>query len=91
MVVTVAIILLTSLDPFKDPILVDWDSNLHLELEKNSLRLPPLGWIKINADAAIMKSNNARVAGVIRDHKGKFILAYGKNGHHRDIAGNQAD
>ncbi|XP_020677838.1 uncharacterized protein LOC110096301 [Dendrobium catenatum] len=47
---------------------------------------PPKDWIKINVDASLLSSNLAGVGGVFRDHKGRFIRAFGKNGAHWDIA-----
>ncbi|XP_020702481.1 uncharacterized protein LOC110114070 [Dendrobium catenatum] len=47
---------------------------------------PPTGWIKLNVDASILSNNVAGFGGVIRDEKGIFLLAFGINIMHWDIA-----
>ncbi|XP_020704050.1 uncharacterized protein LOC110115218 [Dendrobium catenatum] len=47
---------------------------------------PPTGWIKLNVDASILSNNVAGFGGVIRDEKGRFLLAFGINIMHWDIA-----
>ncbi|KAI0502609.1 hypothetical protein KFK09_017564 [Dendrobium nobile] len=47
---------------------------------------PPIGWIKLNVDASILSNNVAGFGGVIRDEKGRFLLAFGINIMHWDIA-----
>ncbi|KAI0513446.1 hypothetical protein KFK09_009467 [Dendrobium nobile] len=67
------------------PYLTNWGSNL-LRESKSTWCPPPKDWIKINIDASLLSSNLAGVGGVFRDHKGRFISAFGKNGIHWDIA-----
>ncbi|KAH0453117.1 hypothetical protein IEQ34_017441 [Dendrobium chrysotoxum] len=45
---------------------------------------PPPGWIKVNLDASLIKSNNGGIGGVFRDWKGRFLLAFGVNCIHWD-------
>ncbi|KAI0488489.1 hypothetical protein KFK09_028322 [Dendrobium nobile] len=47
---------------------------------------PPKDWMKINVDAALLRSNCAGVVGIFRDHKGRFILAFGEKKIHWDIS-----
>ncbi|PKU82253.1 Putative ribonuclease H protein [Dendrobium catenatum] len=47
---------------------------------------PPPGWIKINVDGALMKNNRARIGGVARDDKGRFLLAFDNPLQHWDAA-----
>ncbi|XP_020676031.2 uncharacterized protein LOC110095008 [Dendrobium catenatum] len=65
--------------------LTNWGTNL-LRESKSTWCPPPKDWIKINIDASLLSSNLAGVGGVLRDHKGRFISAFGKNGIHWDIA-----
>ncbi|PKU85645.1 Putative ribonuclease H protein [Dendrobium catenatum] len=52
----------------------------------NSWHPPPPGWIKINVDAALKSNNMAGVGGVVRDDKGRFLLAFGADFVHWDIS-----
>ncbi|KAL0925329.1 hypothetical protein M5K25_003650 [Dendrobium thyrsiflorum] len=63
----------------------NWDANL---LRESALtwRPPPLDWIKINVDATLQRSYNAGIGAIIRDHKGRFLYAFGKNFKHWDIS-----
>ncbi|KAL0918988.1 hypothetical protein M5K25_011047 [Dendrobium thyrsiflorum] len=45
---------------------------------KNSWHPPPPRWIKLNVDASPLQNNQAGIAEVIRDHKGIFIMDFGK-------------
>ncbi|XP_020693471.1 uncharacterized protein LOC110107537 [Dendrobium catenatum] len=47
---------------------------------------PPLGWIKINFNGSLRRNNSAGVGGVVRDHKGRFLLAFGNSLQHWDAA-----
>ncbi|XP_020679509.1 uncharacterized protein LOC110097477 [Dendrobium catenatum] len=47
---------------------------------------PPPNWIKINVDAALLKSYKAGIGGVVRDSEGRFLLAYGHSCTHWDIS-----
>ncbi|KAI0488518.1 hypothetical protein KFK09_028352 [Dendrobium nobile] len=46
---------------------------------------PSKDWIKINVDASLFRSHCAGVGGIFRDHKGRFILAFGEKRIHWDI------
>ncbi|KAL0922839.1 hypothetical protein M5K25_006866 [Dendrobium thyrsiflorum] len=48
-------------------------------------RPPPIDWIKINVDATLQESYNAGRGAIIRDHKGRFICAFGKHLKHWDV------
>ncbi|KAI0530979.1 hypothetical protein KFK09_000528 [Dendrobium nobile] len=61
------------------------DVNQHMLLEK-IWHPPPPGWIKINLDASLLRSNKGGTGGVIRDCKGRLLLAFGKPCIHWDIA-----
>ncbi|KAL0910886.1 hypothetical protein M5K25_018983 [Dendrobium thyrsiflorum] len=54
----------------------NWDANLLRESEL-TWRPPPLDWIKINVDATLQRSYNANIGAIIRDHKGRFLYAFG--------------
>ncbi|KAL0918959.1 hypothetical protein M5K25_011011 [Dendrobium thyrsiflorum] len=47
------------------------------KLFSHSWHPPQPGWIKVNIDAVLLKSNEASVAGVFWDHKGRLLLAFG--------------
>ncbi|KAI0519669.1 hypothetical protein KFK09_007123 [Dendrobium nobile] len=47
---------------------------------------PPKDLMKINVDPSLLSSNLAGIGGIFRDHKGRFIIAFGKNKVHWDIA-----
>ncbi|KAL0906183.1 hypothetical protein M5K25_024657 [Dendrobium thyrsiflorum] len=47
------------------------------ELSLSVWHPPPPEWVKVNVDATILRSNEAGVGGVFRDHKGKFLSAFG--------------
>ncbi|KAI0496442.1 hypothetical protein KFK09_022759 [Dendrobium nobile] len=67
------------------PYLTSWGTNL-LRESQISWCPPPKDWIKVNVDASLLSCNSAGIVGVFRDHKGRFISAFGKNGAHWDIA-----
>ncbi|KAI0496460.1 hypothetical protein KFK09_022777 [Dendrobium nobile] len=67
-----------------NPIEKNWNTN-QLLLSK-SWCPPPEGWIKLNVDVTLSKSNMAGIAGLLRDRKVRMICAYGRNLFHRDIA-----
>ncbi|PKU73176.1 hypothetical protein MA16_Dca021367 [Dendrobium catenatum] len=64
--------------------LVNWDASLLRESE-TSWHPPPLDWIKINVDASLLDSNLASIGVVVRDSKGRLLLAFGKKKLHWDI------
>ncbi|KAI0488528.1 hypothetical protein KFK09_028363 [Dendrobium nobile] len=61
-----------------------WNANQHM-LSPYSWHPPPPGWIKINIDAALHCSYKAGIGGILRDHKGRMLLAYGFSLVHWDI------
>ncbi|KAL0925444.1 hypothetical protein M5K25_003776 [Dendrobium thyrsiflorum] len=46
---------------------------------------PPPEWIKLNVDASLLPSYKAGIGGVLRDLKGRFLLAFGKSFIHWDV------
>ncbi|XP_020675094.1 uncharacterized protein LOC110094246 [Dendrobium catenatum] len=66
------------------PYLSNWGTNL-LRESCVSWCPPPKDWMKINVDASLLRSNYAGVGGIFRDHKGRFILAFGEKKIHWDI------
>ncbi|XP_020674415.1 uncharacterized protein LOC110093772 [Dendrobium catenatum] len=62
----------------------NWDAN-QLWLF-STWHLPPPGWIKINIDAALMRNHSARIGGVARDEKGRFLIAFGNHSLHWDVS-----
>ncbi|XP_028556733.1 uncharacterized protein LOC114581213 [Dendrobium catenatum] len=67
------------------PYLANWGTNLLSEFQNTWC--PPLkDWMKINVDASLLSSGLAGIGGVFMDHKGRFILVFGKNKVHWDIA-----
>ncbi|KAL0917892.1 hypothetical protein M5K25_012995 [Dendrobium thyrsiflorum] len=71
--------ILTKLNPFSG----HWGA-FQRQLSTSSWHPPPPGWIKVNVDATIRRSNVAGVGGVIRDHKGRFLCSFGYNCVHWD-------
>ncbi|KAI0492143.1 hypothetical protein KFK09_026409 [Dendrobium nobile] len=67
------------------PHLSCWGANLPRE-SQSTWCPPPKDWIKINVDASLLRSNLAAVGGILRDHKGRLISAFGKTGSHWDSA-----
>ncbi|XP_020679264.2 uncharacterized protein LOC110097315 [Dendrobium catenatum] len=61
-----------------------WDVNQSPRLF-NTWHPPPPGWLKINVDATLSSSYKAGVGGIIRDCKGRFLLAFGNTCIHWDI------
>ncbi|KAL0906295.1 hypothetical protein M5K25_024778 [Dendrobium thyrsiflorum] len=61
-----------------------WDVNQLMLL--NRWHPPPPDWIKVNVDASLLPSYKAGIAGVFRDHKGRFLLAFGHRCVHWDIS-----
>ncbi|KAL0910007.1 hypothetical protein M5K25_020928 [Dendrobium thyrsiflorum] len=51
----------------------------------NSWHPPPPKWIKVNIDASLLDSYRAGIGGVLRGHKGRFLLAFGFSCIHWDI------
>ncbi|KAI0510379.1 hypothetical protein KFK09_010980 [Dendrobium nobile] len=47
---------------------------------------PPPDWIKVNVDASLLPSYKTVIGGVLRDSKGKFLMAFGKKYVHWDIS-----
>ncbi|KAI0522478.1 hypothetical protein KFK09_004857 [Dendrobium nobile] len=67
------------------PHLSCWGANLPRE-SQSTWCPPPKDWIKINVDASFLRSNLAAVGGILRDHKGRLISAFGKTGSNWDSA-----
>ncbi|XP_028555291.1 uncharacterized protein LOC114580808 [Dendrobium catenatum] len=53
-----------------------WDANQPLRLS-NTWYPPPPDWLKINVDASLDSSYRAGMGCVIRDSKGRFLMAFG--------------
>ncbi|KAI0492159.1 hypothetical protein KFK09_026425 [Dendrobium nobile] len=66
--------------------LENWVVNQSYGLSSNRWQPPPPDWIKINLDASIKKNYEAGIGGVVRDCKGRFLLAFGMKKTHWDIA-----
>ncbi|KAI0499520.1 hypothetical protein KFK09_017724 [Dendrobium nobile] len=47
---------------------------------------PPPGWIKINVDASLRGNYEAGIGGIVKDSRGRFLLAFGRKKIHWDIA-----
>ncbi|PKU76469.1 hypothetical protein MA16_Dca001072 [Dendrobium catenatum] len=73
-----------------NPLIASWGANLSREFQ-TVWHSPPLGWIKINVDAALLPSYNAGIGGCIRDDKGRLLIAFGKKRMHWDIANLELD
>ncbi|XP_028548456.1 uncharacterized protein LOC110097081 [Dendrobium catenatum] len=61
-----------------------WDANQRLL--SSHWYPPPPGWIKINIDGTLKKNNRAGIGGVVRDDKGRFLLAFSNPILHWDAA-----
>ncbi|XP_028555252.1 uncharacterized protein LOC110110727 [Dendrobium catenatum] len=75
---------LTMVSNFINIHLKNWDTN-QLMLS-SSWCPPPTGWIKINIDASLKSNYLAGIGGVIRDDKGRSLLAFGTHYLHWDIS-----
>ncbi|KAL0903259.1 hypothetical protein M5K25_027621 [Dendrobium thyrsiflorum] len=62
----------------------NWDANQNSLF--NHWHPPPPDWIKVNVDAALLPNNKAGIAAVFRDHKGRFLLAAGRDIIHWDAS-----
>ncbi|KAL0911972.1 hypothetical protein M5K25_017912 [Dendrobium thyrsiflorum] len=71
--------------PFVIPISNNWETNRQSMLSKFWFP-PPLNWIKLNVDASLLNSNEDSIAVVLRDHKGRFLLAYGRKFMYWDVS-----
>ncbi|XP_028552555.1 uncharacterized protein LOC110095510 isoform X2 [Dendrobium catenatum] len=65
--------------------LSNWGTSL-LRESRESWCPPPKDWMKINVDASLLRSNCSGIGGIFRDYKGRFIIAFGENKIHWDIA-----
>ncbi|KAL0912936.1 hypothetical protein M5K25_016358 [Dendrobium thyrsiflorum] len=63
----------------------NWGTNQPPRLS-NFWHPPPPKWLKINIDGSLRKSLIAGVAGVVRDCKGRFLMAFGCGYVHWDCA-----
>ncbi|KAI0488426.1 hypothetical protein KFK09_028257 [Dendrobium nobile] len=66
------------------PYLSSWGTNL-LRESSNTWCPPPKDWIKINLDASLLTSYLGGIGGVVRDHRGRLISAFGKKKIHWDV------
>ncbi|KAL0906121.1 hypothetical protein M5K25_024586 [Dendrobium thyrsiflorum] len=66
-------------------VLGNWGTNQSSSL-LNFWYPPPPNWLKINIDGALAKLGKSGVGGVVRDGKGRFLLAYGSGCVHWDSA-----
>ncbi|XP_020673022.1 uncharacterized protein LOC110092705 [Dendrobium catenatum] len=64
----------------------NWVVNQSLGLSLSKWQPPPLDWIKINLDASLKGNYEAGIGGIVRDCKGRFLLAFGRKKMHWDIA-----
>ncbi|KAL0922757.1 hypothetical protein M5K25_006772 [Dendrobium thyrsiflorum] len=78
-------ILSQSIQPYLYPICQNWDTNQHHMLSYNWYP-PPTYWIKLNVDASLLHFKLAEIHGVVCDHRGRFLLAYGKKLVHWDVS-----
>ncbi|PKU74895.1 Putative ribonuclease H protein [Dendrobium catenatum] len=62
------------------------DDNQPVRLFNVFWRPPPPNWIKVNVDASLFSSYKAGIGGVFRDHRGRFLMAFGKKLTHWDIS-----
>ncbi|XP_020672715.1 uncharacterized protein LOC110092485 [Dendrobium catenatum] len=64
----------------------NWVVNQPFGLSFDKWQPPPPGWIKINIDASLKGNYEADIGGIVRDCKGRFLLAFGRKKMHWDIA-----
>ncbi|XP_028550871.1 uncharacterized protein LOC114579679 [Dendrobium catenatum] len=64
---------------------VYWETNQLSQLLSHWFP-PPTEWVKLNIDAAVKSNYDARIGGVLRDHKGRFLCAFGIKHKHWDSA-----
>ncbi|KAL0906170.1 hypothetical protein M5K25_024641 [Dendrobium thyrsiflorum] len=62
-----------------------WDSSQLLQLN-SYWHPPPPEWIKLNIDASLVSNYIGGIGGVFRDHRGRFLYAWGVNCLHWDAA-----
>ncbi|XP_028556870.1 uncharacterized protein LOC114581249 [Dendrobium catenatum] len=62
-----------------------WDVNQPSRLSLSHWYPPPPDWHKVNVDATLLSNYKAGIGGIFRDHKGRFLLAFGKPYIHWDI------
>ncbi|KAL0907730.1 hypothetical protein M5K25_022162 [Dendrobium thyrsiflorum] len=62
-----------------------WGVNQPDRVLKNSWQPPPPEWIKVNVDVCLKPMYKPSIGGVFRDHKGRFLLAFGFGRLHWDI------
>ncbi|KAL0911907.1 hypothetical protein M5K25_017843 [Dendrobium thyrsiflorum] len=63
----------------------NWGTNQPPRLS-NFWHPPPPKWLKINIDESLRRSYTAGVGGVVRDYKGRFLMAFGCSYVHWDCA-----
>ncbi|KAI0499477.1 hypothetical protein KFK09_017681 [Dendrobium nobile] len=64
----------------------NWVVNQSNGLSFDKWQPPPPDWIKINLDASLMGNYEAGIGGIVRDWRGRFLLAFGIKKTHWDIA-----
>ncbi|KAI0497299.1 hypothetical protein KFK09_020522 [Dendrobium nobile] len=64
----------------------NWVVNQSFGLSFDKWQPPPPGWIKINIDASLKGNYEVGIGGIVRDCKGRFLLAFGRKKMHWDIA-----
>ncbi|KAI0488576.1 hypothetical protein KFK09_028414 [Dendrobium nobile] len=62
----------------------NWVVNQSFGLSFDKWQPPPLGWIKINLDASLKGNYEAGIGGIVRDCKGRFLVAFGRKKLHWD-------
>ncbi|XP_020701905.1 uncharacterized protein LOC110113605, partial [Dendrobium catenatum] len=80
------VISLVALDKRQKGLSKNWDVKQSTGLSIDFWHPPPPEWYKINIDAALRSNYGAGIGGIIRDHKGRFVRAFGFYGMHWDIA-----
>ncbi|XP_020700305.2 uncharacterized protein LOC110112427 [Dendrobium catenatum] len=63
-----------------------WDAYQSMGLFSNYWHPPPPEWLKINIDASLKENYEAGIGQVVRDDKGRFVIAFGHGRLHWDIA-----
>ncbi|KAI0486592.1 hypothetical protein KFK09_029340 [Dendrobium nobile] len=63
-----------------------WDANQPSWLSNIHWNPPPPNWLKVNVDASLLPSYKAGIGGVVHDHQGRLLLAFGKSYVHWDIS-----
>ncbi|KAI0510967.1 hypothetical protein KFK09_011583 [Dendrobium nobile] len=62
-----------------------WDAYQSVGLFSDKWHPPPPEWLKINIDASLKENYEASIGGIVRNCKGRFVLAFGHGKLHWDI------